>query len=99
MIFTDELEKLMLYLHTTDDATLEVLLQNAQQYAVDYCNLAEYQDALNPVVFRMVCEDWNRKGSEGVASAAYAGLSETSAQDYSPQVMRQLRKHRRLKTI
>lgn len=99
MIFTDELEKLMLYLHTNDDATLEVLLQNAQQYAVDYCNLAEYQDDLNPAVFRMVCEDWNRKGSEGVASASYAGLSEISAQDYSPQVMRQLRKHRRLKTI
>ena len=99
MIFADEIEKLMLYLHTNDDATLEVLLQNAQQYAVDYCNLEEYQDALDSVVFRMVCEDWNRKGSEGIASASYAGLSETSSQDYSAQVMRQLRKHRRLKTL
>ena len=46
----------------------------------------------------MVMEDFNRMGNGGLANQNFSGVSESYNQDYSEQVYRQLRRHRRLVT-
>ena len=80
------------------DTLLNYLIEDCKADAVDYCNLAEYKDSLDPVVTQMVLERYNRSGNEGVQAVSYSGVSETYGDDYSARVYKALKKHRRLKT-
>ena len=84
---------------TKKDALLNYLIDDCKADAVNYCNLAEYNDSLDPVVTQMVLEKYNRMGNEGVQAVSYSGVSETYGDDYSAGVYRALKKHRRLKTL
>lgn len=93
------LEELKEYLGAEDTVLLERLLENAKAWAADYCNMPAYDAKLDSAVWRMVCEDWNRAHSEGTGAKNYGGLSESYNDQYSPQVLTLLRKHRRLKRM
>ena len=79
---------------------IELLISQAKSFLLLFCNLSEYNSKYDPLVIRMVVEDYNRMGSEGVKSKSFNGLSETFNDDpYSPLLMAQLKSYKRLKTL
>lgn len=96
------LEKLKTYLGITGtekDDLLNLIISQAQDYAREYCHLAVYDAKLDYAVLKMAVEDYNRYQSEGITSRSYSGISEAAAQDYSPQTVAALNKHRRVRFI
>jgi hypothetical protein len=92
--------KILLGITDTDsDALLNVLIANAQDFIVDYCNLSAYDTALDNIAVKMVIEQYNKRGAEGISSKSYSGISESYTNDYSPTIYTQLNKHRRIKTL
>ena len=90
------LEKILLLIGDAakgQDELIELLIKQAKEFVVMYCGLDEYDNKFNSVVIKMVIEDWNRRGSEGLASRSFSGLSETyNAEPYSSVVMFSLKK-------
>lgn len=96
------IENIKILLGITDaskDALLNILVNDAKTYAVEYCNLTEYIEALNSVVVNMVIENYNRLGAEGINTRNYGGISETYALDYSQAIYKRLAKFKRLRSI
>lgn len=93
-------DKIRLLLPAADDALIELLISQAQNFLLLFCNLSEYDSKYDALVIRMVIEDFNRMGSEGIKSKSFNGLSETYSDDpYSSLVMTQLKSYRRLRTL
>lgn len=83
-----------------NDELIELLISQAQSFLLLFCNLTEYTSKYDSLIVRMVIEDYNRLGSEGVKSKSFNGLSETFGDDpYSSLVMTQLKSYKRLKTL
>lgn len=96
------LERIKLLLNINDNYKnnlLNELIDNAKSFAVSYCRLAQYNSNLDFAVVRMVIEDYNRIGGEGIDNQSFSGMSETFANNYSEQVFSILRKYRRIKVI
>jgi len=97
------LEKLKLLLHQENnddvDEMLVILIGLCKEEAVNYCNLEEYDDALDYIVIQMVIERYNRIGSEGAIEQKSSGASITYDSFYSKKVERMLNKHRKVKCI
>lgn len=94
--------KILLGISSTDmgqDELLEVLIEMAQQEAVEYCHLKEYNEKLNPAVINMVIERYNRMGSEGLASGSCSGISEAYIDGYSKNVYSLLNKCRKVRFL
>lgn len=84
---------------TGKDAVLNFLIEDCKAEAMDYCNLAEYNEKLDRIVVQMVIERYNRMGNEGVKSVSYSSASETYADDYSDKIYKSLNKFRRLRVL
>lgn len=96
------LEKIKAYLGITDtskDALLNILLDMAKAFAVDYCGLAAYDTALDNIVISMVVEDYNKMGDEGISSKSISGVSESYVDGYSVKIMAALKTHRKIKVV
>lgn len=95
------LENLKLLLgNDVEEALLELLIAQAQDFLLLFCNLSDYDDKYDGLIVRMVVEDYNKMGSEGVKSRSFNGLSETySDQPYSPLIMKQLSGFKRIRVI
>lgn len=92
--------KILLGISDTDsDALLNILIEEVQAFIIDYCNLTAYGIALDSVAIKMVIEQYNKCGSEGISSKSYSGISESYTDDYSATIYTQLDKHRRIKTL
>ena len=94
--------KILLGINSLDmeqNELLEVLIEMAQQEAVEYCHLEEYNEKLNPAVVYMVIERYNRIGAEGLTSSSSSGISESYIDGYSKQVYSLLNRHRRVKFL
>lgn len=90
--------KLLLGVTTEDkDALLNLLLDNAIEFANDYCRVDNFGN--ETILTRMVVEDYNRIGAEGTTSNSFNGVSESYSSDYSEQVYKNLNKHRKIKTL
>lgn len=86
------LEKILLLIGADADQELvNLLISNAKAFLLLYCGFSEYSSAYDAIVIKMVVEDYNRLGSEGLSSKSFSGLSETfSDTAYSPLVMSML---------
>lgn len=80
----------------TKDGFLSLLLEQARSYALSYCRLDFADEAMLPVIVRMAAEDFGRAGGEGLSFRSVSGASESYRGDYSPQIMSQLRRFRRI---
>lgn len=79
---------------------IELLIEQAQSFLLLFCNVTEYDSKYDSLIIRMVVEDYNKMGSEGIKSKSFNGLSETYSEDpYSPLLMTQLRSYKRLRTL
>lgn len=92
-------DNIKLLLGITDDSKddlLNLLIDNAQEFAVSYTNnedVKTYEGALA----RIVVYDYNRMNTEGLNSESYSGLTFSYAADYPEAVLKPLRAHRRVK--
>lgn len=99
------LEKIKLLLNKFDvedeqfDKLLRTLISLCEDEATAYCNLPEYDEALDYIIIQMVIERYNRIGSEGAIQQATSGISTTYDSFYSEKVRRMLNKHRKVKII
>ena len=95
--------KLLLNKFDVDDENFERLLQTlitlCEDEATAYCNLDEYDDAMDYVVVQMVIERYNRMGSEGATEQKSSGVTTTYDSFYSEKVRKLLNKHRKIKTV
>ena len=96
------LEKIKLLLNITDeskDALLSQLIENAEEYVANYCNNANAVDSLTGAIISMVIQDYNRMGAEGLNSESYSGVSFNYQSAYSEDIMKQLRRYRKVGVI
>lgn len=92
--------KVFLNIKDTDkDELLTILIDNAKQEIINYCNLKEYDNKLDSTLIKMVLSDYNKLGSEGIASQSYSGVSESFINGYSEDIISILNKHRKLRML
>ena len=92
----DTLKKLT---NCADESLLTILLEQCKNTALDFCNLDEYNSKLDYIVQQMVMERYNKLYSDGISSKSFSGMSEAYTDDFSPSIYKQLRKHRKLRTL
>lgn len=92
--------KLLLGLTTDDkDELLLVLISICKDQAIDYCNLEEYSTKLDSAIIEMVIERYNRIGTEGIEKSVSSGVTEDYVSGYSANIIKQLRKNRKVKCV
>ncbi len=96
MALTDNLE--LLY-PSLDTDVISLVASQAESFVLDYCNLAEIPDALSSVLLDMCKQDINRMLAEGISAESAGGSTVTYESDYSPQVYKRLKKHKRLAVL
>ena len=92
------LENIKLLLGITDDtknALLQVLIQQAEDEVKDYTHRDDVC-CLTSTIERMVVYNYNRLGTEGLNSESYSGLSYNYATDYPEQILKVLKKYRKI---
>lgn len=94
------LEKLKAYLGITDnskDSLLNIMLENAE---ASFEASTNQPAAAHPtILLKMVVEDFNRYGSEGIASLSFGSGSESVLEDYSAGLQKQIRKLKRMRVL
>ena len=96
------LERIKLLLNITDeskDALLNELIDNATEFATNYTNNPAAIESLTGCIIAMVIYDYNRMGTEGLTSENYSGVSFGYASGYSDDIMKQLRRYRKVRVI
>jgi hypothetical protein len=82
----------------TKDALLRLLIQQAEDEAKDFTHRDDVC-CLSSTIERMVVYNYNRLGTEGLNSESYSGLSYSYSADYPEQIIKILKKHRKLVTL
>lgn len=91
--------KLLLGITGNDkDELLELLIAQATTEARDYTNNRDVSK-LSAAITKMVVYNYNRLGTEGLASEGYSGVSYTYAADYPDAVLRLLKQCRKIVTL
>ena len=96
------LERIKLLLNITDDskdALLNELIDNATEFVQNYINNDDALENLTGTLIAMVIYDYNRMGTEGLTSENYSGVSFGYASGYSDDIMKQLRRYRKVRVI
>lgn len=97
------LEKIKLLLGKSNDDSIDelllLLISLCKEEAYTYCNLEEYNEALDFIIIQMVIEKYNRMGSEGATSQSFSGISESYNDFYSDKIVRALNKHRKVRCL
>ncbi len=76
---------------------IEVLIDLAEDYFENMtgCDATDYP----AIIIKMVVEDYNKLGSEGIASLSFGGGSETVINDYSDDLLRQIKRLRKIRLV
>lgn len=96
------LERIKLLLNITDDskdALLNELIDDATEFAQNYINNDDALENLTGTIIAMVIYDYNRLGTEGLTSENYSGVSFGYASGYSDDIMKQLKRYRKVRVI
>lgn len=93
------LEKLKLLYPAVDADILELVLEHAEQFVLDYCNIEDIPLALNSVLLDMCKQDINKIGAEGFNSESAGGANISYESDYSQIVYKRLQKHKRIRIL
>lgn len=90
--------KLRLGIKVTDeDELLQLLIDDAMDYAVNYCNLSDREsipEKLYGTIVDIAVINYNKAGSEGLNSESYAGASYNYNTEYPESICRALRRER-----
>lgn len=81
------------------DSLLQVLIDLVIQYFLDYCNRDNIPESANAVIIQMAIIQYNRLGTQGLASQGYSGVSESYLTDYPEDILKQLNRYRKIKSI
>lgn len=84
---------------TSKDALLDELIANVEEFILNYTNNSDCLASLGSTECSMVVHDYNRLGTEGLSSENYSGMSFGYTAGYSDDIMKQLKKFRKVKTI
>jgi Phage QLRG family, putative DNA packaging. len=96
------LERIKLLLNISDeskDALLGELIDNATEFARNFINNDAALENLTGTIVNMVLYDYNRMGTEGLTSENYSGVSFGYASGYSDDIMKQLKRYRKVRVI
>ena len=93
------INKLKLLYPSLDDGVLALVLEQAQDFVLDYCNIEEIPNSLNSVLLDMCKQDINKLNAEGFNSESAGGSSISYDTDYSQSVYKRLKKHKRVKCL
>lgn len=94
------LEKIMILIGAdADEAVVAALIDICKMDAVTYCNLAEYDEALDLIVVQMVVERYNRLNKEGLKTETSSTITNSFIDGYSKQIYSALRKHRKIRVV
>ena len=96
------LERIKLLLNIKDeskDALLGELIDRAEEFVLNYTNNEDSLRKLQGTLTAMVIYDYNRLGTEGLTTESYSGVSFGYTSGYSDDIMKQLKKYRKVKTI
>lgn len=91
--------KLILGVGSDKEPVLELILDVVIQEFLDYTNRDDIPNGANAVVLQMAVIQYNRLGSQGLASQGYSGVSESYIDGYPDNIKKQLNRYRKLKTI
>ena len=97
------LDRVKLRLGFTDDSNdtlLSDIIDGVKEYVVEYCNrsgTADIPETLNGAIVKMAVIDYNRMGTEGLASEGYTGLSYSYESNYPDDIRRELMRERLLR--
>lgn len=91
--------KLILDVGADKEPVLELILDVVIQEFLDYTNRDDIPNGANAVVLQMAVIQYNRLGSQGLASQGYSGVSESYIDGYPDNIKKQLNRYRKLKTI
>lgn len=83
----------------TDKETLNQLIEICKAEAVEYCNLDEYTEKLEPAIIEMVIERYNKLGVEGLDSQSSSTITSSFVDGYSKRVYQMLQKHRKIRVV
>lgn len=81
------------------DAILNVLILNAKDEATAFCGLGVYDAKLDSTVQKMVVQTYRKMGAEGITSQSYSDVSESFNDGYSDDVMRILKRYRKVRFL
>lgn len=95
MALIDNCKLLLGITGTEKDDLLNLLIDNAEEYAVSYTRNQNVTE-LSGCIQRIVVYDYNRINTEGLSSESYSGLSFNYAADYPESVLKPLRAHRKV---
>lgn len=91
------IKKLKMLYPSVSDEVLNLVLENVQSFALDYCNLKGCPASMDTLLFKMCQEDLNKLGSEGFTNESVAGNSLSYLNDYSPLIYKRLNKHKHIR--
>ena len=91
--------KLLLGISSTEkDALLQLLIQQAEDEAKDFTHREDVCE-LQSTIEKMVVYNYNRLGTEGLNSESYSGTSYNYASDYPEQILKMLKRYRKIVTL
>jgi hypothetical protein len=96
------LERIKLLLNITDeskDALLMELIDNVEEFIINFTNNPDCIESLRGTVIAMVMYDYSRLGTEGLSSESYSGVSFGYTSGYGDDIMKQLKRFRKVRTI
>ena len=94
-----QLDTLKTILQISDDSQDALLSTLIEQCSAEYLSRTHQAEADEPIVVKMVVEQYNRLGNEGIQSFNYSGINETFESDYSEQVQKLIRSKTRMVAI
>ena len=94
------LKKVNLLLGTTDkDDVLTMLIEDAKDEAMNYCNLTLYSLTLDTTVVKMVIQNYNKSINQGISSESFSGVGESYINGYTSDVISLLNKNRKVRML
>lgn len=95
----DELNKIKILLSiqeadTKQDQVILLLLEQAEDIILNYCNKTALPASLNQTKIRIALALYNQRGLEGLTGESFGGVSTTPADILSPDIKETLKRHR-----
>lgn len=92
-------ENLELLYPSIDTDVISLVTEQAESFVLDYCNLEVIPSNLQSVLLDMCKQDINKLLAEGLTSESAGGSTIAYETDYTAQVYKRLRKHKRMRTL
>lgn len=91
--------KLRLLYPSISAEVIALVIEQAQSFVLDYCNIDSIPTKLESVILEMCKQDINKLNSEGFTSESAGGSSLSYETDYTPSIYKRLKKYKVLKTL